>query len=101
MSYQKTTPQPCIRERITTALLTAGLTGREAIDCAGWLAGLYADQLPHLDALGMGECQHVMERIENEKDLPAMAEHYRAVRKRQAEYPTNEQVRLEVITWLL
>lgn len=90
----------CTRERITTALLGAGLSAREAIDCAGWLCGLRADTLPHLDALGAGEAQHVLEWLDNAVSLPALAEQYRAVRKQEAETPTPEQLRLEPLIWL-
>ncbi|GGO19753.1 hypothetical protein [Deinococcus humi] len=97
MSYQE--HSKCIRERITDALLTAGLTGREAIDCAGWLAGLPEGHLPHLDALCGEGAQLVMEQIENEKNLHALAEHYRAVRRTEGMYPTPEQRRMEDTQW--
>lgn len=88
----------CTRERITDALHGAGLNGAAAVDCAGWLAGLDAGRLPHLDALSLGECQHVMGRIDNALDVRLLVSEYREARR--SDTPTPEQMRLEGVLWL-
>lgn len=90
----------CTRERITDALHGAGLRGLEAVDMAGWLAGLESGQLPHLSALSLGECQHVMARIDNALDARLLVSEWREARRQAADTPTPEQLRREVMTWL-
>lgn len=87
---------PCTRERIVDAL-APHLTGKDIAELAGWLCGLPGGRLSHLDALTLGECQHVMEQISNAMDVGLLVERYRMARRLERFVPTPEQ---EGAAWL-